>query len=184
MRWIRAWFWSQVRDSENWAQTLVRVSGNLLRIALTIAVLGTAGLASTTYLADRTDRQRRAQVLEESRSIDVVASYFTPGNDNGCNERFPLALSVTNDSSKALMRMTIAVSARIPGTSTNVLTYGQREIGWDHIVPSGYSMTMCYMPPSSAPEPAVFAADPIHHTVVLQESEQWMIDETSATSTP
>jgi len=77
--------------------------------------------------------------------------------------------------------MDVTLSARRPGTSTNVLPYGQREIRWDHVVPPGYSMTICYMPPEGAPESAVFAADTASYTVVLRPAEQWMIDETSAT---
>lgn len=177
MKWIGAWFWSRVRESENWAQTLVRVLGNLFRIVLTLVLFVVGAAAVSSYL----DSQRYRQKQAEARLISVTASIRTEQADNGCSEMFPLALSVRNDSTKALMSMDIALSARRPGTSTNVLQYGQREIRWDHVMPPGYSMTMCYRPPDSAPLSAVFSADPVSHTIVLQPNEQWMTDETSAT---
>lgn len=39
MRWMRAWFWSVQKPNENWAQTVFRVFGNFLRLALTGALL-------------------------------------------------------------------------------------------------------------------------------------------------
>lgn len=177
MKWIGAWFWSRVRDNENWAQTLVRVLGNLFRIALTLVLLGAGTIAVFSHLESQ--RYRREQ--EERRLISVVASIRTEQNDNDCAEMFPLGLLVRNDSTKALMSMDIELSARRPGTSTNVLQFGHRHIRWDQVIPPGYSMTMCYIPPDSAPAPAVYSADPDAYTIVLRPSEQWMIDETNAT---
>lgn len=176
MKWIRAWFWSRVRDNENWAQTLVRVIGNLFRIALTLAALAAGTVAMSSYLSNQQHRQRQ----EETRFISVVASMQTEQNDNGCAEMFPLALFVRNDSTRALISMDIALSARRPGTSTNALQYWDRQVHWDHIIPPGYSMTMCYALPESAPPSAIYSADPISYTVVLRPSEQWMLDETRA----
>jgi len=177
MKWIGAWFWSRVRENENWAQTLVRVIGNLFRIALTAIVLGAVVIGSFGYVND----QRSRELRQETQMISVVASIKTEQHDNGCDNMFPLALFVRNDSSQALMSMDVALSARRPGTSTNVLEYGHREIKWDHVVPPGYSMTMCYIPPESAPPAAVFSADPVSYSIVLRPSQQWMIDETNAT---
>lgn len=176
MRWIKAWFWSRVRDNENWAQTLVRVLGNLSRILLTIIVVGAGLIVVFSYLENQKDQRRR----DQARAVSVVAVLTTEQNTHGCTEMFPLALIVRNDSTEALMSMDVALSARRPGTSTNVLPYGQREVRWDHIVPPGYQMTMCYMPPAAAPIGAVFSADPEYYSVRLSPSEQWMLNETSA----
>lgn len=176
MKWIRAWFWSRVRDNENWAQTLVRVLGNVFRILLTIVFVGAGLIFVFTYLENQKSQRSR----DEARSVSVVAVLTTEQNAYGCTEMFPLALTVRNDSAKALMSMDIALSARRPGTSTNVLPYGQRNIRWDHIVPPGYQMTMCYMPPEAAPIGAVFSADPEYYSVRLSPPEQWMLNETNA----
>jgi hypothetical protein len=177
MKWIGAWFWSRVRDNENWAQTLARVLGNLFRITLTVVLLGVGTISVSGHLENQ--RYRREQ--EQTQLIAVTASLRTEQNDNGCAEMFPLALLVRNDSAQALISMDVMLSARRPGTSTNVLDYGHREIRWDHVIPPGYSMTMCYMPPDSAPPSAVFSADPRSYTMVLRPTEQWMIEETNAT---
>lgn len=55
--WLRRWFWAPVRHAENWAQTILRVLGNLFRIALTVcAFLFVLGASLVAYSAARTDR--------------------------------------------------------------------------------------------------------------------------------
>lgn len=44
--WLRRWVWAPVGRNENWAQTVFRVLGNLLRIAFTVLVLFAAVIAS------------------------------------------------------------------------------------------------------------------------------------------
>jgi hypothetical protein len=57
MRWIRRWFWSPVRDNENWAQTLVRVSGNIFRIAITVVLLAAAAVVVSVQIGSLKDRE-------------------------------------------------------------------------------------------------------------------------------
>ncbi len=173
VKWIGAWLWSRVRDNENWAQTLVRVLGNLFRIAITMVALLAASLSWQGYSNGKRDQA----LSQEIQSVTVTTSLFTEQNDNGCPPMFPLQLCVDNNSTKALMGMDIALSARRQGTSTNTLSYGHREVRWDRIVLPGYASTACYMLPAEAPAGAIYSATPTSYTVELRPTEQWMIAE-------
>jgi hypothetical protein len=191
-RWLRAWFWSSLRPSENWAQTLVRVIGNLFRILLTALAALALGVGAQTWIS----QQRDTASAREAASISVDIDVWSADHDNGCSDKFPLAVSVTNSSAKALMRMDIVLIGREPGTSSNVLNYGDSKIAWDFIVPPGYNLGMCYGYPSSAFRTTSWDAGgrPLsteirslsysvnveRYSIELKRTEPWMIRETKA----
>ena len=54
---LRRWFWSPVKNAENWAQTVFRVLGNLFRIALTLCVLFfVVGACFVAFFSARAER--------------------------------------------------------------------------------------------------------------------------------
>lgn len=174
MKRLLRWFWVPIRESENWAQTLVRVLGNLFRTALTLAIALAATIATSIYVDGSDGRERERQ----ARLISVEAQ---TGISNGCTAEFPLAIRVRNNSTLALTSMDINLSARLPGTSTNVLPYGERTIRWDHIVPPQHVLGMCYR---GGREPVdasrVYSASAVSYAIELQPAEDWMFRETLA----
>ena len=90
--WLRRWFWAPVGRNENWAQTVFRVLGNLLRIAFTVLVLFVAVIASTlgyfyakenrpelfgaAYLTVWCDNQYGNQYYKHKRSDKVCTVRF------------------------------------------------------------------------------------------------------------
>jgi hypothetical protein len=168
MRRVLHWFWAPVRENENWAQTLVRVLGNLFRIPITLG-LAAAAIAAMIYAGD--SRQRRLINVEARTGIEGE-------NSNGCTAEFPIAIEVRNNSTLTLMSMRIDVTARRPGTSTNLLN---RTIRWEHIVPPQHVLGMCYRigrdPVDSS---AVYSAAAVSYSMVLRPTEDWMQRETQA----
>lgn len=178
MRRVLHWFWAPVRENENWAQTLVRVLGNLFRIAITLGLAAAAAIAAMIYAGNADSRQRE----REARLINVEARTGIEGeNSNGCTAEFPIAIEVRNNSTLTLMSMDIDVTARRPGTSTNLLDYGERTIRWEHIVPPQHVLGMCYRigrdPVDSS---AVYSAAAVSYSMVLRPTEDWMQRETQA----
>lgn len=186
MKWIARWFWAPVRDGENWAQTLVRVSGNLLRSFTTIVLLGAAIISVSIYLQGQEDRHDAQESQEYDRRVGqlITVSVTTRSageSSNGCSERSPLAITVRNDSALTLMEMDIELNARLRGTSTNILDYLDRRVRWDHIVPPKHMLGMCYRPGRHTVTPsAIYSARPMIESVVLRQTEDWMLSETRA----
>jgi hypothetical protein len=139
--WWRWWLWAPVRPGENLIQTLLRVSGNVLRGALSLAVLVGLIAGMVAYIGGA---DQRARELAQS---EIVLEAFA-GPSNGCPAETPVAITVYNESRLALMRMRFDVSARRPGTSTDLVAieygYNGGERYWDRIVPPGHLLTMCY----------------------------------------
>ncbi len=178
MRRVLHWFWAPVRENENWAQTLIRVLGNLFRIAITLGSAAAAAIAAMVYAENADSRQRE----REARLINVEARTGIEGeNSNGCTAEFPVAIEVRNNSTLTLMSMDIDVTARRPGVSTNILDYGERTIRWEHIVPPQHVMGLCYRigrdPVDSA---AIYSATARSYSIDLRPAEDWMQRETQA----
>lgn len=181
MRWIGRWFWAPIKAGENWAQTLVRVLGNLFRSALTLAVVGIAiilglsayysGQSSANYAAAQADKEKiyiKVTLMEEA--------------DRGklCDRQFPLVVYVRNDSSKTLMSMPIDLTARKAGSSTNMLTYPDDRITWDNIVPPQHELFMCWgINPKN--DGLTYSGEAKPYMIELEDTEAWMLKETTAT---
>lgn len=181
MKWIRSWFWSSVRDGENWAQTLVRIAGNLFRIVVTGVAVLIGAIATQSAISEGQQRQRASEVANI-----LVFARLDDGNQRGeCSAPYPLRIGVRNNSSRTLMQMTVRLSARHRGESTNVLGYGQDEIRWDSIVPPHHELGLCYSEDRARPadRTLIYNAQPDAHSVQLRDTEDWMLRETRATPT-
>jgi hypothetical protein len=178
MKWMLHWFWAPVRPSENWAQTIVRVLGNLFRCALTLIISGAAVLAIAGYTENRKQQIEHAQ----ARLIQVVASVNSDVSNRGCPPPLPLSVTVRNNSTLTLMSMEIRVSARSPGRSTDLLGYGAQQLQWDYIVPPGYTLQRCYAlgRRDIAASNLIFSAEPVSYSIQLRSTEDWMLSETRA----
>ena len=175
MKLIRAWFWSGVPENENWAQTLVRVAGNFLRLAITATAVIVALIAASNFAEER----KAAQLDRQVRKVSVTVAASGPAS--GCSAPFPVAVTVRNDAPETLMSMEIALSARVPGTSTNVLGYDSNRLSWSHIVPPGHVLRRCVRLGRAVVRPFwVFAAEPLSYSVEFRSTEAWMLSETRA----
>jgi hypothetical protein len=151
------------------------VTGNLVRIAITLIVV--AGLASAAQFFINDQSESASQ--HEMRRLKVTVDFSNGAKSASCDTMFPLSLTVVNQTPKTLMSMDINLSARMAGTSTDILRYEEKSIKWDSIVPPDHVMTLCYamrqLPPGS-----VISAGPSAYTVDLRETEPWMLTETKA----
>ncbi len=302
MHWIARWFWSPVVRGENWAQTLVRVSGSLARWAVSAAVIvgGAIGLSQVNHTAQEAKRLRHIDQID----ISITAQHGCPPsmrqyrfklNDGSrlaieadtptqanwlLQERLgtadedtllrleimrrqelaraalaargqqggqparpaqqPLAgegrtestktdepewevtlsdgrtvtlradspeaaraiverklddeesarlappylvVRATNNSPETLMSMTIDVSARRRGTSSDVLSGRSYEIQWDEVLPPQHMLARCFSYfDSSIDGTLALSASPINYSVILRSPEPWMFDETNGVS--
>jgi hypothetical protein len=152
------------------------VLGSLFRIAITLGLAAAAAITTMIY-AENADRRQRER---EARLINVEARTGIEGeNSNGCTAEFPVAIEVRNNSTLTLMSMDIDVTARHPGTSTNLLDYGEGRIRWEHIVPPQHVLGMCYrIGRDPVDRSAVYSAAVVSYSLVLRPTEYWMLRET------
>lgn len=176
MKGVGRWFWTPIREGENWAQTLVRVAGNIFRSVSTLVFGVAIAVAATAYVNDKADRQREG----ERQSVFVEAKLPTSEQENGCAPEFPLFLKVTNGSSDTLMSMDIRLTAREPGRSTDVLVYPQNTKHWDNIVPPKHILGLCYSFDQRVDVGSVLSAEPERYSIVFRKTEPWMLKETKA----
>lgn len=174
---IRSWFWTPPRENENWAQTIVRVSGNLLRSSVSIVLLATIFLAVTSHF---TNISYKARAEEARRQEALVVAIPNDLPNNGCPVESPLAITIYNRSTLTLFSASILVTAREPGTSRNVLDHLDGSLNWDHIIPPEHSLSMCYRTGRTRINPrlvysAALSSRQFRHT------EEWMLRETLAT---
>jgi len=180
MRWLGRWFWAPIKSGENAAQTIVRVLGNLFRISLTVLVLGVGTVfafalyssqqSSANYKAEQTDKDLirvRAQIVEDEDLGDI------------CSEAYPLIVAVTNNSTKALMSMTVELAAREEGSSTNKLGYTDGRVEWDVIVPPQHQYYQCW---SVKPQHRrlIYSGEAQSFSMKLEPVADWMLKETKA----
>lgn len=174
MRWLHRWFWSPIREGENWAQTIVRVSGNLLRSIFTVLAVSALLASIVSYFSDLA---RRAQAEELGRQRALLTAIPNDLPNNGCGPEFPLAIRVQNHSDLTLLGMEIQLTARVPGTSANVLGYLDDRLQWDHIVPPNRTLSMCYSL-RGFDRSLVYSAAP--RAMRLVQTEEWMERESIA----
>lgn len=146
MRIIRSWFWSVPRPQENWAQTIVRVLGNLFRIAISLVIALVAFLlvyAGLNWVGD-----------QQPEPVDLVTAYVenrTQSNvtkDDGspiCSDEYPLIVAIFNRSDQAMSSIELNLVAREKGSARNTLTsYFENRIQIDEILPPNYGYVSCY----------------------------------------
>jgi hypothetical protein len=179
MRWLKHWFWAPIKAEENWAQTLVRVCGNLFRISLTLFVVG-AGFISAAAIYSSTQSAVTSAVRDSEIAAIRVRVVLTTGQDSTlCTEGHPLVVAVANNTDKAIMSMTVDLVARNPGSSSNQLGYLNREIELDAIIPPGYQYYECWSMPAKY-QGMTFDGAVEPYSLRLQAAEDWMISETKA----
>lgn len=137
---IRRWFWSPVKIGENWAQTLLRVLGNLFRIALTLIILMAIALSIAIYISDqnyksRQEERNQARIAAQaakpinSVSIRLVQDFLddhTKDHADGCSDEYPFAVIIENQSDMAITQTWISLSVRRRGTSEILRFRGTR----------------------------------------------------------
>ncbi|HEX8900532.1 hypothetical protein [Vitreimonas sp.] len=176
MKALLHWFWTPVRENENWAQTLVRVGGNLFRSLLTLVVLGGLAIAASMRL----NQEAQEEITDQRERISVTANTDATNPYYQCNEEYPVSIAVVNNSNQTLMGMDIDISARTRSTSTNILPYSNRTLRWDHIVPPQHALAMCYRLGDAIAPGIVVTASAQLYSIELRRTEDWMLSETSA----
>jgi hypothetical protein len=181
--WLGHWFWAPIKVSENSAQTLVRVLGNIFRIALTI-VLAAVGLLIWAIMdsSERTSALLSAQKAEQDKiqlSVKLLPAKEL-SNEKVCTKAYPLVVEVTNDSrDKALMSMSIELTAREPGSSTNKLNYyPDGRLEWDAIVLPKHSVIQCWSVKQEHRQ-LTYSGVPISYSMKLEPVAEWMFKEAS-----
>lgn len=175
MKWIKVWFWSSKPESENWAQTLVRIFGNLLRISLTICFVGVVAISVASYLDDRSYELTRREVDR----LNIVVKHRTEfTNPEICSEAYPLFVSVSNRSERALTSLQIDLEARVNGRSTNLLDYLSRTIDWDTVVLPNHFYFTCYSNElASERSDLIWAGTASPYSPKFSVVEEWMTQE-------
>ena len=180
MGWLGRWFWVPVRDGENSAQTLVRVLGNLFRIALSITLVGVVIVAGFAAYYSNVAARLNAAKQDDERAIAVIVKLTQPDDHSVlCSDSHPLIVFVINRSQQALMSMSIRLSAREAGSSTDKLNPFENDIHWDAIVPPGYEYYECWSVGAEHRQ-LKFSGAAQSHTVKLESVQPWMLKETKA----
>lgn len=112
---LQRWFWAPVRETENWAQTVFRVLGNLLRIVLTICLLCIAIILSivvffvakeerpewfgSAHLTEWCDDQYGNQYSKHERSGEVCSARWAE------YEKFTAACDVAERTTRNLLQI-------------------------------------------------------------------------------
>lgn len=108
---FRRFLWDPPKDTENWAQTIVRVLGNIFRTSvscialLTLALAGAVGIA--TIINQRADANDPANLVSAEIAID----------SENCGRQSPWSVQIRNDSTKVLIEGTFELSMRERGSS-------------------------------------------------------------------
>ncbi len=181
MKWLGRWFWSPIKTGENSAQTLVRVLGNLFRSVLTVVVVGVALIiVLSAYYSSKSSADYAATQADKEKIYVKVTLMEDADRGEFCEREFPLVVYVRNDSSKALMSMTIDLTAREVGASTNVLTYPDDRIVWDKIVPPQHELFMCWGI-NRKHDGLTYSGKAQTYMIELESVEPWMLKESTAT---
>lgn len=112
---LRILFWDGVKPGENWAQTLVRVAGNLFRTFITLSLLFVLYLGMLDWVDALPSETDKALTKIE---VDIVH------DTESCTTERPIRLSVINNSERPLTNVVVEVSARQPDFSTSALVTG------------------------------------------------------------
>ncbi|MEM9241400.1 MAG: hypothetical protein AAGB07_15620 [Pseudomonadota bacterium] len=184
MRWIKSWLWSRVREDENWAQTLIRVTGNFFRISISLVLFGIlTGLVVWYWHETRPFDQRHNVFVEVFHKKDAP-------DENGktiCDESLPLFMGVENNSSKTVERISANLTARRRGTARNLLAYNE-DLTIAVLIPPNHSIGYCFPAPKVAsyhrapsnPDDLMYSGEVDFDRMKLVETEKWMIEETPA----
>lgn len=181
-KWLKSWIWSSYRSNENWAQTLVRVFGNLFRIAVTLVLLivliAIGFFAWDSYKSSQPKPSDAVSVYVENRTTSKAR------NDDGspfCTEEYPLLVFIYNRSDKAITSIVLQLTARREGSSTNTLGYADKEITVDKIIPPDHVYGSCYRNIAAQNDPSlIFSASFYSFELKLSDLESWMLEETDA----
>lgn len=91
MRALRWWFWSVKPPNENWAQTLVRVLGNWLRLTITAFVLFLVVVA--VLQAQQDAKQKKKDEILSRVDVNVRFAPLAAG----CSAERPYLVTITNN---------------------------------------------------------------------------------------
>ncbi len=180
MRWIKSWFWSSVRESENWAQTIIRVLGNLLRIAFTAVLLLIAVGLVGYYWSERRPFDARHKVTASVEHRDHSSVRNSDG-DKYCTEGYPLITIIRNESERTVASLTINLSGRERASVENKLSWRESRIDWTYVIPPGHIYTTCYRTGAEPREDDLIYSGEMRLTSVkFIDPEPWMFEESRA----
>ena len=134
-------------------RTILRWIKNIILtvVALICAGIAYAGVQSWIY------ERARSQVRVEIDSLG-----------RGCEPQFPLGVWVINGSSKVVELTHFEFTARRPGFSRDLVSYGNRHRSWDKIIRPGESYGACYA------YPALDAPEAVNdHSFAFRKSLDW-----------
>lgn len=203
--WLRRWFWTPVKQQENWAQTVFRVLGNLSRTTLTLLVLLVVTALAATFISDqsfrRAEAEREATKPQNFVSVSIDFTFLEDENKDfadGCNKSFPFATEIHNGSKMAMTETWLVFSVRKKGTTEALRFRGTDFSGgfsdrWQdakgtytdvirNIILPNSSLGWCW----NFPPDAFFNFDPaadyayeveIGSSTVFAEPEDWMYQE-------
>ena len=181
MKLVKAWFWSRAKLNENWAQTVFRVTGNLLRNLISLIIVLAVGVFAYSGISNiwlqNFDQRRLVEVTIEHREQSEKRK------DDGtllCSKDRPLIVKLSNKSRYAVSGFVIKLSARSRGRVENRLRYPHNEVVWRDIIPPNHFDAACYGNPTVRDEPAlVYSGTAMRDSIKLIPVEDWMYDEVS-----
>tara|TARA_R110000765_G_scaffold194593_1_gene300200 strand:+ start:2562 stop:2894 length:333 start_codon:yes stop_codon:yes gene_type:complete len=96
-----------------------------------------------------------------------------------CNEQYPLGVNVENKSSKSLESVSINISARVRGSTENVLPWDEDSIELKNIVPPMHSFFTCYRNKTALQrQDLIYSGEVSQYSVKLVQPEDWHFKET------
>lgn len=108
---FRRFFWDPPKDTENWAQTIVRVLGNIFRTSLACIALSAIALGAAVGIGAAINKQ-----AEANDPANLVTAEIAIDGKN-CDRQSPWRVQIRNDSTKVLIEGTFALSMRERGSS-------------------------------------------------------------------
>lgn len=116
---LRIFFWDGAKPDENWAQTILRVLGNLIRSFISLMLLLAFAIGGAVWLDSLPGEKERA--LDD---VDVDIAY----DSQRCTEENPIYIGVVNMGRKPVTNIQVQIFARQPQFSNSALV----GYNWDH----------------------------------------------------
>lgn len=108
---FRRFLWDPPKDAENWAQTIVRVLGNIFRTSLACIALLAIALGAAVGIGAAINQQAEANDPANLVTADIAI------DSENCGRQSPWSVQIRNDSTKVLIEGTFELSMRERGSS-------------------------------------------------------------------
>jgi hypothetical protein len=118
--------------------------GIAIAAALGLALVVFSGAWGWNWYTHDRHAEKVQVIVANKRSPSAAAKLTSDGKSptERCSDEFPVFVGFTNDSTRTIESIWIDVSARLPGHSTNILSYDS-DLKSDRIVPPGEGYGYC-----------------------------------------